>query len=183
MSVAIPLEISEEEILTYFIFDKNFKGKIIEEKKLISKDVFLPNKGGVSLQRQLYCDETTCKIIAKSIEGKRHYVGFLIFRKSCFEKVKATYQEERSSFEAEIQATPLDENFKYIDTPKDLFTDSPGNPAHADLKYINPAMEEGETPNTAIRSFSRKLAKVCTLVIDESRESLKYVGKKFDEII
>ena len=184
MPLLIPKEIADDEILVHFIFDRNFKNKIIKEEKLVSKDIFLPNKGGVSFQRNFYCDESKCKNFAKGVAIGKVYIGFIIFRKSHFEKVKQDYiQNERNEFEADIISTPLDENFEYLPKDVEVYLDTPGNPAHADLIYENPALKENESPNTAIRSFSRKLSKECKLIIDSDSSSDSYDDIEFKKVV
>lgn len=183
MSTLIPRNIAIDEILVHYIFDRNFKRKQISKECFISKDVFIPNKGGVSLQRNSYISETNCKKLAKTIQG-RVYVGFLIFKKSTFQKVKKNYIETmRKDFDAKIVANPLDDNFDNIPDTIKIYTNTLGNPAHADLIYINPAVQEKETPNIAIRSFSRKLAKECLLIFDTNPEEETYNEAVFEVLL
>jgi hypothetical protein len=184
MPLLIPKKIADDEVLVHYIFDRNFKNKIISEEKLVSKDIFLPNKGGVSLQRSFYCDENKCKVFAKGVAIGKVYIGFIVFRKSHFEKVKQNYIEnERNEFEADIVSTPLDENFQYLPKETEVYRDSPGNPAHSDLIYNNPALKENESPNTAIRSFSRKLSKDCKLIIDSNPLSDSFDEVEFKKVV
>ncbi|WP_299325271.1 hypothetical protein [uncultured Maribacter sp.] len=184
MPILIPKNIDDDEILVHFIFDRNFKNKIANEHKLISKDIFLPNQGGVSLQRSLYCNEKTCKSFAKKVAINRAYIGFVIFRKSTFEKVKKNYVlNDRSEFEAKLFSTPLDENNLYLAPYIEVNVDSKGNPSHSDLIYKNPAVKGDESPNTAIRSFSRKLSKECKLIIDDNPDLEEYLDTPFEQII
>jgi len=183
MSIRLPKEISDEEILAHYLFDRSFARKVIEEKKLINKDVFLPNKGGVSLQRTSYCDENMCKSLATRILPDRKFVGFFCFRKLDFLKVKSEYVKSRPEFSAEIKSTPLNENFEYIlENVEEVCLDDLGNPAHANLIYLNPAIVGDESPNTAIRSFSRKLSKVCKILIDINPYPDAYLGKKILDV-
>ena len=162
----IPILISDEEILVRYIFDSDFKKKNISHDRIDSANIFQPYGDGVSLQRQFFCKENECKVRAKRIEKK--YVGFIVFRKKRFEEVKSEYiRHERSDFRSKIIPTPLDDEGRYLTELDDSFIENQGNPSHADLRYINPAPMEGETPKTAIRSFSRKLYKDCCLILDE----------------
>lgn len=184
MEVYIPENIEENEILVYFVFNRDFKKKIASFDNIISKDIFLPNKGSVSLQRNKYCDETKCKSLAKKIEHNRIYTGFVIFRKIDFKTVKKKYiTEDREDFDAELIYSPLDENLNKIELPKKILSSDSGNPAHSEIKYLNPAVKENETPNTAIRSFSRKLYKKCKLIIDDEPNLKYYNGELFKDII
>ncbi|MFY7810659.1 MAG: hypothetical protein ACOVQ2_02900, partial [Flavobacterium sp.] len=75
-------------------------------------------------------------------------------------------KEISKSFEAEIISTPLDENYHIIPKEKIVYINTPINPGHADLKYINPGLiSDDENPNTAIRRFSRNLFKICEVYI------------------
>lgn len=184
MPLLIPKVIGNEEILVHYIFDRNFKKNIISEEKLISKDIFLPNKGGVSLQRNFYCKENRCKELAKKVAVGKDYIGFIVFRKSDFEKAKQNYiLNDRSAFDASIVSTPLDENFQYLPVENEVYVNSTGNPAHADLIYENPAMKDNESPNTAIRSFSRKFSKECKLIIDSNPMSETYDDIEFKKVV
>ena len=171
--------IHNDEILVRFIYDKNFKKKKPLLGNLIIGEIFLPYKGGVSLQRSLFCSERACKIFAKK-NTSRIFIGFLIFTKQQFEDLKAEYSiDEREHFDAIIKSTPLNENFQYVDDDEVIFTESLGNPAHCDLVYLNPAVSGEESTKTAIRSFSRKLAKKCKLLIDPNPEEIDYNGLEF----
>lgn len=182
MCIVIPKKIEDSEILAHFIYNSHFKKKILSEDKLEVKNIFLPNKGGVSLQRTFYCNESESKQRASSIFEDRMFCGFFLLIKDDFEKVKAIYKKDRKEFEAEIKSTPLDINNEYLPSNTKVFTDTPGNPSHADIEYINPAIINDESPNTAIRSFSRKLAKVCKLIFDNTPDDKKSFGGKFTDI-
>lgn len=180
MNEILEWEIGHEEILAHYIFDRHFKRKIPSESNLITKDIFLPNRGGVSLQRTRYCAENLCKRLAKQITG-RNFLGFYIFSKNVFDEVKEEFiKTSRSDFEAIIEASPLKEDNTLYPHQSLITLNSRGNIAHADLKYINPAPEEGETPKTAMRSFSRKLSKKCSLLLDQQPDAIEYNGAGFD---
>lgn len=183
MSKTIPKNISNGEVLAHYLFDKSFRKKIIEEGRLIEKNIFLPNKGGVSLQRANYCNENKCKFLAINAVSDRKFVGFFCFTKNDFDKVKSEYLKSRPDFDAILKSTPLDKNFNYLPDDMLVTIDSEGNPAHADLKYLNPAIQVNENPNTAIRSFSKKLAKECKIILDRNPNELEYSGRKFLDVI
>ena len=130
MPESIPKNISENEILVHYIFDRSFKNKNVIKSKIIDKNIFFPNKGGVSLQRNSYCDENKCKAFAKKVPNGK-YVGFVIFKKSDFETVKNNHKENRKEFECDIFSTHLDENFEYDPETISVTTETAGNPAHA----------------------------------------------------
>lgn len=175
----IPNIIQSDEVLVHFLSNKSFKNKILEESKLEDKNVFLPNKGGVSMQRSKYCGEQECKSRAvKIMNNGRFFVGFISFLHSSFLGVKDEYKKSRANFDAKIIHTPLCERDEVI-TERPVYINQTGNPSHADLVYINPAATNDESPSTAIRSFSRKLAKVCTVHLDRNISGLEYEGKLF----
>lgn len=172
--IYIPEDISDNEILVRFIFDSDFKNKKIEIAKVIDGEVFLDNRNlGVSLQRYLFCTENQCKEIACNIQSK-NYVGFIIFKKKDFIRTKDEHKKERKEFDAEILFTPLDENYIIIEDKSKIYTNTPKNPSHSDLHYINPAVIDDESPKTAIRQFSRKLVKSSNIIIDFPLEELAY---------
>lgn len=179
--ILIPSKINHTEVLVHYIFSKHFKKKLVSSQisDLVNREILMPNKGGVSLQRAKYCDENQCKSFATNVKG-RIYVGFLIFTKEQFENVKTSYKKQsRPDFEATIIHTPLGENFEYLPKDIEVYINSKGNPAHTDLKYLNPAEIQEETPNTAIRSFTKKLIQVCKLLIDETPLQGEYNGIMF----
>ncbi|PQJ81029.1 hypothetical protein BTO18_14560 [Polaribacter porphyrae] len=178
----IPNNIESSEKLVHYLFTKHFKRKIIssEISDLNNREILMPNKGGVSLQRTRYCNENKCKEFASMIPD-RVYCGFLLFSKQDFENVKSNYiKYSRPDFEAILKHTPLNENFEYLPNNSKVFVNSPGNPAHSDLIYLNPAQINEEKPNTAIRSFTRKFLQFCTLLIDKNLESNDYEGILFE---
>ncbi|MBK0382044.1 hypothetical protein I5M32_03650 [Pedobacter sp. SD-b] len=170
----IPENIADSEILVRFIFDSDFKNKKIEITKVIEGGIFLDTRDlGVSLQRHLFCNEQQCKKIACNIQNK-NYVGFVIFKKEDFQKTKEEHKKEREEFEAVILFTPLDEGNNIIEDKTNIYTNTPKNPSHSDLFYINPAVTNDETPKTAIRQFSRKLVKTSNIIIDYPSEDFSY---------
>tara|TARA_R110001606_G_scaffold153_1_gene591 strand:- start:109 stop:666 length:558 start_codon:yes stop_codon:yes gene_type:complete len=180
-NILIPSKINQKEVLVHYIFSKHFKKKLISSQisDLVNREILMPNRGGVSLQRAEYCNENQCKSFAVNIEG-RIYAGFLIFTKEEFENVKSLYKEKsRPDFEAAIIHSPLNETFEYLPKDIEVFINSKGNPSHSDLKYLNPAEIQDETPNTAIRSFTKKLIQVCKLLIDETPLEDSYTGIMF----
>jgi hypothetical protein len=169
----IPESIDNNEILVRFIFVSDFKNKKIEIPR-ITDDVFIDTRElGVSLQRYSFCNETECKKLASNIPNKT-YVGFVIFKKTIFLKVKEEHKKERKEFEAEILFTPLDEDNNIIEDKRNIYTNTTKNPSHSDLYYLNPAVANDETPKTAIRQFSRKLVKSAKIIIDYPSENLEY---------
>jgi len=182
LTVEIPQEIAEDEILVRYLFSSDFKKKNIDLSLIDDRNIFLPYKGGVSMQRNFYCDENDCKKRAKNIP--KDYVGFVVFRKLSFEEVKAEYIEnERPEFEAEIKATPMDDNSEYLQRWTILYPNSNGNPAHSDLEYKNPAPKPEENPNTAIRSFSRKLSRKTKVIIDQNPEKDIFIDCSFSKVV
>ncbi|WP_431107747.1 hypothetical protein [Winogradskyella poriferorum] len=183
MPTPIPRKIDSEEILVRFINDRDFKSKILDAQKFIHKSVLLPHQGGVSLQREKYCNENCCKKISKGflVNSNKVYVGFLLFIKSDFDKFIEKYKSEnRPDFEAEIISTPLDEELKLIGKSENIYTNTKGYPAHADIIYLNPAIRGDESTATAIRSFAKKFSeKLCKIVIDDMPNEKQYLKNSF----
>lgn len=173
MAEIISREILNDEILVRFVFSRDFKKGRINENNIIDKDIYVDTRGGVSLQRERYSDENLCRRIAKgNVNG---YVGFIIFRKSVFDELVIQHRDDRDDFLAEVNSTPLDVNLDVIPTNIDVFTDTPINPAHADLEYINPAtVITDNSPHTFTRMFSKNLFKHSKLWIDPNPDSDEY---------
>ena len=147
-------------------FESHFKNKKIEPGRVNDGEIFMDSRLiGVSLQRNQYCSENLCKALAMQVPHQK-YVGFMIFDKERFLKARSLHQGIRSNFEAEIMFTPLDEDNNIIADKSNIFIDTPKNPSHSDLYYIDPAIIEPESPNIAIRFFSRQLCKLSKLVMD-----------------
>ncbi|MBP1617075.1 MAG: hypothetical protein H6Q14_902 [Bacteroidetes bacterium] len=171
----IPIVIDNEEILVRFIFRDNFKKNIISEEKLNPGSIFLDSRQcGVSLQRYKYSSEDLCKQYAKKIP--KQYVGVIVFKKIDFDSLVKEYKKERCDFESKIEYSPLDDYNNYILKRSQIRKINSGNPSHADILYINPAMQEFETINSALRLFSRKLERKCTIIIDPYPEKPTYLG-------
>ena len=162
----VPEIIDDKETLVRFIFESHFKNKKIEESKINTGEIFLDSRNlGVSLQRHLFCSEDLCKKLALNIPNQK-YVGFMLFKKEMFLEAKKQHSEVRKEFDADIFYTPLDENDQVIEDKSDIHIDTPKNSSHSDLFYLNPATIDEETPNTAVRFFSRQLCKVSKLIMD-----------------
>lgn len=185
-------KIATDEILVRYVFSDDFKGKNVLEEKIISKNLLGPLRGGTSLQRERYCDENECNELGNKIPNKS-LVGFLIFTKEDFEKVKSTFIQSNENagtgivLDAYIKATPLDENFNILDFKKVKITlDMKGNPSHADIVYLKPKLIPEdvpfyEKPNTTIRSFSKKMYLSSNLILNKSEDKLIFIGSKFKE--
>lgn len=181
MDINIPRIIDEQEILVRFIFEKNFKNKLIDTDRINDGEVFLDFRG-VSLQREKYCNETKCKKLAK-LNLTQKYIGFVIFRLKNFNQTVKEHISNRPDFEARIISTPIDRELKLIPENIKISTATLGMPAHADIEYLNPAIVDDETPKTAIRKFSRNLYKKSVLIIDKYPQKLSYSSVRFKEVI
>lgn len=185
-------EISANEILVRYVYADDFKSSIVLAEKIITKNLFGPLRGGTSLQRERYCDESKCHELGNKIANKK-LVGFLIFIKDDFDRVKSAFIESNDNagleivLEAYIKATPLDENDNYLDFENVKITmDTAGNPAHADIVYLKPELIPDhvsfyEKPNTTIRSFSKKMFCSSILVLNKSQDKSVFVGPKFKD--
>lgn len=181
MLITIPRIIDEQEILVRFIFEKHFKNKKIEPNRINDGEIFLDLKG-VSLQRELYCDETKCKTLAKA-NAVQKYIGFVIFRLKNFNYTVHAHKAKRPDFEVELISSPLDVDLNIIPNEIEVTTLTPGMPAHADIKYLNPALMDDESPKIAIRKFSRNLYKNSKLIIDEEIEKETFSTCKFKNVV
>jgi|APLak6261690433_1056193.scaffolds.fasta_scaffold10707_2 hypothetical protein len=181
MSEVVSRIIENDEILVRFIFEGDFKKKIIQEKNLIEKDIFIDtHNNGVSLQRERYCDETNCKKLGKQIP--HNFVGFIVFKKSAFNSQVVEHINLRPNFEADIFSTPLDEKMQVIPAEIEVTTETPIMPAHADLIYINPAIEATDnSPHTFKRVFSKNLFKDSIVILDFNLDSDDFDDIKFKE--
>lgn len=168
----IPSLIDPNEKLVRFIFADNFRKGVIALDRINVSDIFLDTRNiGVSLQRLQYCSKELSRVYAEKIPNKK-YVGIVIFFKYVFDQCVSGYQVERNDFEAKIDYTPLDENNQYLSDKDHCRIGDIGNPYHADLFYINPAIsgEEKESgrPHTSLRLFSQKLFRVSEVFIEEA---------------
>ncbi len=185
MAFEIQKFISDKEILIRYVFKSDFKRKNVLKDKVNFANFLQPYNGGVSLQRESYCNEKEAKCRVKEISTKV-FVGFYIFKKDFFNKIKQDYcAKDRNGFEAEIFATPLDLDQNYLSLPinKKIFKELKGNPSHADLVYINLVPKKEETPKTAIRSFVRKFFRESSLIIDKNPEESDVIDYKFIELV
>jgi hypothetical protein len=157
-----------DEIIIRFIFKGDVKpNKIISKESIIDKDVFIDTRNqGVSLLRTRYNNHSDC--IKRGYEIKNDFIGFLIFRKNQFDLSVSQHKNlETNTFEAEIISSPLDENYQIIPIGKEVRIDTPINPGHSDLIYLNPGLiTDDENPNVAIRRFSRRFFKMCDVFFE-----------------
>ena len=182
-------QISQDEILVRYVFSSDFKNKIISNEKIISKHLYGPLRGGTSLQREKYSNESKCLELGNKIPNKE-LVGFLLFRKEEFDSTKENFiksieNKDPSILDTYIEATPLDENYVVREFKNSVIDSSDkGNPSHADIIYLKPTcVNDGEIyekPNTIIRLFSKKLYLISELIINKfNEENTEYIGSKF----
>lgn len=168
MAEIIDRNIDNNEVIIRFIYKGDFKhNKPIIKENLIDKDVFLDTRfSEVSLLRTRYNNKNNC--IRRGYETKQDFVGFLAFKKKMFLSIVAEHKlDDFESFEAKLVSSPLDENYKIIPIEKEVKTDTPINPGHSDLIYLNPGLSHSdENPNIAIRRFSRRLYKTCIVFFE-----------------
>lgn len=176
MAEIIDRNIDNNEIIIRFIFQGDIKpNKQIKKEHIIEKDVFIDTRSlEVSLLRQRYNNEKEC--VKRGYEVKSDFIGFVIFKKNDFDNCVNEHKIEGiQAFSAEILSTPLDINYKIISTDQVVTINTPINPGHSDLKYLNPGLiNNDENPNIAIRRFSRKLFKICHICFE---------NENFEEII
>lgn len=168
MEEIIDRNIDNNEVIIRFIFRGDIKSKkALVKESIIDKDVFIDTRnGGVSLLRKRYNSQSEC--IKRGFEVKNDFVGFLRFTKNQFDTSVSEHKKlESSTFESEIVSSPLDENYQIIPLGKEVRIDTPINPGHADLIYINPGLiADDENPNIAIRRFSRRFFKMCDVFFE-----------------
>ncbi|NDI97994.1 hypothetical protein GWA97_02790 [Flavobacterium sp. LaA7.5] len=164
--------IDDDEILVRFLFRGDFKRKkSISIENINKREVFLDTRGPqISLLRERYNDETECK--DRGLQITTDLVGFVIFQKEKYIKIYKNYKENIvNHFDAELRSSPLDENLDVIPESIDITRKTPISPAHADLTYINPGIDEtAESTNLAIKRFSEFLFKDCKVVMLEDIE-------------
>lgn len=167
MEEIIDRNIDNNEIIIRFIFKgdikENKRNKLFIKESIIDKDVFIDTRPNVdvSLLRKRYNDNDEC--VKRGYEVKDDFIGFLIFKKNDFDLTVSQHKMlESSDFEAVIISSPLDEYYQIIPVEKEVRIDTPINPGHSDLVYLNPGLIiNDENPNIAIRRFSRRLFKIC----------------------
>lgn len=174
MEEVIDRNIDNAEIIIRFIFKgdikENKRNKPFVKESIIDKDVFIDTRPNVdvSLLRTRYNSHKDC--VRRGNEVKNDFIGFLIFEKNLFNLSVTQHKKlESSTFEAEIISTPLDENYQIIPTEEEVRIDTPVNPGHSDLVYLNPGLiTDDENPNIAIRRFSRRFFKMCDVFFNNT---------------
>lgn len=173
MEEIIDRNIDNNEVIIRFIFKGDIKPKkALVKESIIDKDVFIDTRNlGVSLLRMRYNTHSDC--IKRGCEVKNDFVGFLIFKKNQFDTSVIQHKNlESSTFEAKIISSPLDENHEIIPLEKEVRIDTPINPGHSDLIYLNPGLiADDENPNIAIRRFSRRFFKMCEVFLKKEEDS------------
>lgn len=168
MAEIIDRNIDKDEIIIRFIFKGDIKqNKLIKKEFIIEKDVFIDTRSPeVSLIRKRYNNNEEC--LKRGKEVKQDFIGFVLFKKKDFDFCVEEHKGESKLFKAEILSTPLDPNYKIIPKEIEVTTETPINPGHCDLIYINPGLiTNDENPNVAIRRFSRRLFKNCHVCFED----------------
>lgn len=169
----IPVEIDNQELLVRFVFSDDFKKGNLSKEKIKDGEVFIDTRGlGVSLQRGNYATTNFCVSAAQSIP-KKVFVGFILFLKQNYLDACALMLQERGAFKSELKFTPLDVSGSYLEIITDIDSENEGNPSHADIIYIDPELmmkPEEQTPNVALRLFSKKLCAKSKLFLKEDDE-------------
>lgn len=172
MEEIIDRNIDNNEVIIRFIFKgdikENKRNKPLLKEYIIDKEVFIDTRPNVdvSLLRKRYNEQADC--IKRGYEVKNDFIGFLIFTKNQFDLSVSQHKNlEISTFKAEIISSPLDENYQIIPIEKEVRIDTPINPGHSDLVYLNPGLiTDDENPNIAIRRFSRRFFKACDVFFE-----------------
>lgn len=168
LALVIPRNIDDTEIIIRFAFEGDYRRKkpYIEENINI-REIFFDNRFEffpVSVLRKLYVKSEDCLARGQAIQP--NLKSLIVFRKKDFDKAVEKNSLVRTEFQAHIIGTPLDENNNYIIPEIEVDTDTLGNPAHADIRILNPGIvqADAENANTAIRSFSSVLFKYCKVI-------------------
>ncbi len=164
----IPVEIENQEILVRFVFTDDFKKSNISKERIKDGEVFIDTRGsGVSLQRGNYTSTSFCISAANSIQTKV-FAGFIFFLKQNYLDACKLMLLDRPAFKSELKYTPLDEIGVYLEKTDNIDSENKGNPSHSDIIYIDPQFmmkPEEQTPNVALRLFSKKLCSISKLLI------------------
>jgi hypothetical protein len=181
MNKHVPRVIGEDETLVRAVLSPmHFDFK----KKRLKPNSFYPSKkdggGGVSCYRLAYTNQNFCKAHAKSLMYGQ-YIGLFVFPKNVLielaQKIVAEFSEE--AFTPTVIATPLDESGEYIPPDKDVYTDTPGLPMHAEVVFDNfSGWPDGEPYPQAIRKFANSLVNMLinSFYIDPKPELLEWEG-------
>ncbi|WP_339888814.1 hypothetical protein [uncultured Flavobacterium sp.] len=175
MAEIINRNIDNNEIIIRFIFKGDIKvNKQNKKENIIDKDVFIDTRNPeVSLLREKYNSKDDC--VKRGYDVKSDFIGFVIFKKNDYDNCVNSHKNDCATFNAEIVSSPLDADYNIIPLEIEVRTDTPINPGHSDLKYINPGLiQDDENPNIAIRRFSRKLFKICHVCFE---------NENFEEIV
>lgn len=168
MATIIPRLIDDSEIIIRFAFEGDYKRKKpCTEENLNGREVFFDNRYEfypVSVIRKLYLNASEC--INRGEKIQPGLKSLILFQKKDFDAAVEKNLLVRPDFKAVILGTPLDVNNEYIAEDVVVTNETEGNPAHADIKFINPGIiqADAENANTAIRSFSSILIKYCKIV-------------------
>ena len=143
--------------------------KEVEKVVYAGKEFSIP---GVSLLRLSYTNASTCKQHAKQILNPNAprpevFAGLMLFKSQhieelCCDETAKALKVQKVVEEAPVMlahGTPMDDTTpdpKYIPEGALVYTDTPGNPMHADLIYNFPRPEKG-VPNNPINKLAKLL--------------------------
>lgn len=174
--------IDDNEILIRIIFSPKHYSR--SNKKFHYNEIFVPYKGGVSLNRYKYSNENLSKKQGLAMENLNfRYKGVVLFKKKMIFSELENYlsSTNRKNLDIEIRATPLDEKEKIIPEGTKVFTTDKGNPSHADIIY-SPEHIPSSEPRKA-RAFSKYFAKALErenlLILDSNPEEKLWSEKEF----
>lgn len=175
MAKPIPREINEDETIVRCVFHHIHYSR----SKGLKRESFLPapDKIDVSVLRRKYTkNDTYCKNHCQSIsmEGQT-YVGMCVILARHIREVR---ESNKVDISVEIKSTPLDREKNRIPNNEDIFTNTPGIPAHADILYEFP-VKEGE-PWTKHRAFANELLKLSTLYLDANVNGNEWTDQELE---
>lgn len=156
----IPHQIASHELMLRAIFSPLFFN--FKKRKLNNKAFLPPTKSKdaeqlslVSIFRRDYSSDSACKNSALSIKiNQQSYIGFLSFFPEHISYVNAL---PGLSVTATVIYSPIDEqnNYRHPVSGNIFYTDDPGLPMHAEIKYSCPV--ELDNPNTGHRYYADTL--------------------------
>lgn len=154
--IKIPVDIDSNEQILRAVFDP-LQASI--SKKKIKEKAFMPPPGrsDLSVYRRKYASEDKCIESAKNIKiNNNKLVGFASNRS---QEILAA-----SSY-LSIVFSPMDEKNRYRNKMENVFTDDPGLPFHADIKYSPELQLRDSEPNTDLRIIAKLLARKSEFIV------------------
>lgn len=184
MKEEINRNIDDDEILVRIIFSPSHYSR--SKKKFIYKEIFVPLRGGVSLNRYRHSDEDFSKRTGLEIQNPpdSEYKGVALFTRNIIFSEWENYLQSTTKeyFKLEIIATPLDEKGNIIPESIRVYEGDEGNPAHADMIYTSfeeNVLNEPSEIRAFSKHFGRSLETRTLLILDPNPNEVSWMGRKF----